>query len=283
MGGSKSLDRIAKRFRRDPVTIAFSSILLFIVALAIFAPWIAPFQPFDGDLSRAFREPQAGHVMGTDQYGRDMLSRILHGARISLVVGFISVGISTAIGAPLGLVGGYYGGKVDQVVVHLTDLMLAFPGILLALVIVGILGPSLTNTMIAVGIAQSPQRIRLIRGAVLSVKENTFVEAARAAGASPVAIMYRHLLPNVISPLIVVSTLGMASAILTAAGLSFLGLGAQPPQAEWGAMLSAGRNYITRAWWLSVFPGLAITITVLTMNVIGDAFRDALDPTHDLQ
>jgi peptide/nickel transport system permease protein len=209
---------------------------------------------------------------------RSRFSRVLVGARISLTVGFVSVGIGLAIGVVLGLIAGFYGRKVDIAVSMFVDTMLAFPGILLAIAIVSVLGPSLRNAMIAVGIGSFPAYARLIRGQVLSAKENEYVEAARIVGATNLQLMFKHVLPNVVAPVIVLSTLRIGTAILTAAGLSFLGLGAQPPTPEWGAMVNDGRNYLRVAWWITTFPGIAIMLTVLAVNQVGDGLRDALDP-----
>jgi peptide/nickel transport system permease protein len=207
-----------------------------------------------------------------------MLSRLMNGAHLSLELGFIAVGISLVFGVTLGLASGYYGGWVDSTVTMLMDLMLAFPGILLALSIIAIFGPGLANLMLAVGISTIPQYTRLVRGTVFSIKRQTYIEAARVIGARSPAIMGRHILPNVIAPVIVLATLGMAQAILVGAALSFLGLGPKPPTPEWGAMLSQGRSFLQTAWWITVFPGLAIMITVLAINLVGDGLRDALDP-----
>ncbi len=214
----------------------------------------------------------------TDHLGRDILSRLLYGARISLTLGLISVGIAATCGTLLGLVAGYYGGRVDLTAGVLIDVMLAFPGILLALGIVTVLRPGITNAMIAVGIAAIPTYTRLVRGSVLAAKNNVYVEAARVVGCRTPRILWLHILPNVLAPLIVLATLGAAQAILAGAALSFLGLGAQPPTPEWGLMLSEGRRYIRDAWWNSMFPGVAIMLTVLAINLLGDGLRDALDP-----
>jgi peptide/nickel transport system permease protein len=250
--------------------------LLAFVALA--APVISPAEPNRIDPRAALQGPSMEHWFGTDQYGRDVLSRVFYGTRISLLVGFISVSIAVVVGTLMGLVSGYYGRWVDTIVMRFVDIMLAFPGILLALALVSILGPSLPNLMIAVGISSVPSYARLVRGSVLAAKENVYVEAARVVGCSDTLIMRRHVLPNVVAPIIVVATLGVAAAILWAAALSFLGLGSQPPTPEWGRMLSEGRNYLREQWWIATFPGLAIMVTVLAMNLLGDGLRDTLDP-----
>jgi len=203
---------------------------------------------------------------------------VLHGARISLTVGVIAVTIAVVIGAPIGLVAGFYGGRLDALVMRVMDVLLAFPGILLALAIVSVLTPGLTNVMIAVGLSAVPTYARLVRGSVLSARENLYVEAARAIGSRDPAILARYILPNVVAPLVVTATLGLGTAILASAALSFLGLGSQPPQPEWGRMLSEGRDYLREAWWISTFPGLGIMLTVLGMNLLGDGLRDVLDP-----
>jgi ABC-type dipeptide/oligopeptide/nickel transport system permease subunit len=217
--------------------------------------------------------------MGTDLLGRDILSRVIWGARLSLLIGLVSVCIGATIGTLLGLVAGFYGGWIDTVTMRVADAMLAFPGILLALTIIAALGTGITNVMIAVGVATIPEYARLTRGSVLSAKENLYVEAARVLGCPGSRIMFRHVLPNVVAPVIVLSTLRFGIAILTASGLSFLGLGAQPPTPEWGLMVSMGREYLGKAWWMSTFPGLAITVTVVAINLVGDGLREALDPS----
>ncbi|MEX1157794.1 MAG: ABC transporter permease, partial [Thermomicrobiales bacterium] len=222
--------------------------------------------------------PSRSHLFGTDELGRDILSRVIFGARISLTVGLVAVAIAGVIGTLLGLVSGYVGGFVDSLVMRLVDVVLAFPGIILAILIMATLGPSLINVMIAVGISAIPWYARTVRATTLVVKETDYVLAARAIGSSSSRIMYRTVLPNVITPVIVLATIGIAGAILAISGLSFIGLGAQPPSPEWGSMLSQARLYIQRAWWITTFPGLAIMISVLAINIIGDALRDALDP-----
>jgi peptide/nickel transport system permease protein len=253
-------------------------VLVALLAFAILAPWLSPADPIKTAPREALRAPGSTHVFGTDQYGRDVLSRVLHGARISLVVGLVSVSIALALGLPVGLAAGYYGGRVDALLMRVMDVMLAFPGILLALAIVSVLTPSLVNLMIAVGLAAVPTYARLVRGSVLAAKENLYVEAARAVGCRDGLVVARYILPNVVAPVIVTATLGMGTAILSAAALSFLGLGSQPPQPEWGRMLSEGRDYLREAWWISTFPGLGIVFTVLAMNLLGDGLRDVLDP-----
>jgi len=266
------------RLRRNRAAVIALFVLVAEMVIAAGAPLFTQYDPVAIEPPDSLQAPSAKHIMGTDQFGRDIYARVLFGARISLQVGVVSVGIATICGVPLGLVAGYYGGRVDSSIVRAMDLMLAFPGILLALAIVTILGPSLRNSMIAVGISAIPSRVRLVRGSVLFTKENAYVEAARALGCSESTIMFRHILPNIVSPLIVLSSLGIATAILTAASLSFLGLGAQPPTPEWGAMLGGGRAYMGVAWWMTTFPGVAIMVTVLAMNILGDGLRDAFDP-----
>jgi peptide/nickel transport system permease protein len=222
--------------------------------------------------------PVRVHVLGTDEQGRDVLSRLIHGAWISLFIGLISIAIGTGVGVPIGALSGFYGGKLDLVIQRLVDTLLAFPGILLAIVLVATLGTGLTNVMIAVGIASIPIYARLVRGSVLSIRNQEYIEAARALGKSDLALLIKHVLPNAIAPVIVQSSLQMAVAILFAAGLGFLGLGARPPQPEWGLMLARGREYLATAPHVATFPGIAIMLVVLGFNLVGDALRDALDP-----
>lgn len=253
-------------------------IIALILIMAAFAPKLAPHDPYRQDLGQMAKSPSPGHPLGTDELGRDVLSRIIFGSRLSLLVSVISVSIGLLVGVPLGLVSGFFGGKLDFVLQRIVDMMLAFPGILLAIIVTGVLGVGLTNAMIAIGIVFVPTYARLVRSSVLAVKQKEFIEAARALGAGNFTIVLRHVLPNCLSPLIVQSTLNIGSAILWAAGLGFLGLGAQPPQAEWGAMLSNGRMYLRAAPHVVTFPGLAIMLTVLGFNLVGDGLRDALDP-----
>jgi peptide/nickel transport system permease protein len=266
-----------RRLVRNTGAMVGLVVLTLLVLVAIFAPVLAPYPPNRQNPLVSLNAPSVEHRLGTDQFGRDILSRLIYGTRVSLRVGLIAVGIAGLIGIPFGLVAGYYGGWIDMVISRVIDLMLAFPGILLALVLVSVLGPSLFNVMVAVGIAASPNYARLVRGSVLSAKEHVYVESARAVGAYVRGILVRHILPNILAPVIVLATLGTAGAILSAAALSFLGLGAQPPTAEWGAMLSEGRNYMRLAWWVTTFPGVAIMVTVLAVNLLGDGLRDALD------
>jgi peptide/nickel transport system permease protein len=267
-----------RRLRRSKGALVGLGILALLAVAAIAAPLLAPFDPIKVTDNALF-SPGVPYLLGTDQYGRDILSRILYGARISLFIGLISVGIAASCGVVVGLVAGYYGGWVDATLMWLINVMLAVPGILLALAIVTIRGePSLANLMVAVGISGIPTYARLVRGSVLAAKENLYVDAARVVGAPIRLILFRHLLPNVIAPVIVATTLGTGTAILAAASLSFLGLGSQPPSPEWGRMLSEGRGYLRDQWWISTGPGLAIMLTVLAMNLVGDGLRDALDP-----
>jgi peptide/nickel transport system permease protein len=245
---------------------------------ALLAPLLPLADPVQIDSPRALYSPGLPYLFGTDQYGRDVFSRVVFGSRVSLVVGPIAVGIALIPGVLVGLLAGYYGRWVDGVLMRIVDVMLAFPGILLALGIVAVLGPSLSSLMIAVGISSIPTYARLTRASVLSAREHLYVDAARVVGATDHVILLRHILPNVVAPIIVVGTLGVGAAILVAATLSFLGLGSQPPTPEWGRMLSEGRQYLREQWWIATFPGLAIMLTVLALNLLGDGLRDALDP-----
>lgn len=270
---------LRRRFARHRGAVIGLLILALIVLVAVVGPWLAPTNLYQSSTARQLLAPHApDHIFGTDDLGRDVASRMLHGAFLSLQMGFIAVGLAVVLGLLLGLPAGYYGGKADMVVMRAMDVMLAFPSILLALSVVSVLGPSLGNAMVAVSISVVPVYVRLVRASALQTRDQLFVEAARVIGVGNLAIMVRHVLPNVLAPLVVVATLGVATAIIVGASLSFLGLGAQPPTPEWGAMLNEGRGFIRTAWWMTVFPGLAIMVTVLSINLIGDGLRDLLDP-----
>lgn len=253
-------------------------IIFLLVIFAIFGPRLAPYDPIDQNFREQLLPPSRTHLLGTDEFGRDIFSRLLYGSRIALMVGILTDGIGLILGVALGLIAGYGGRWIDTLIMRFVDIMLAFPYLLLAMMVVAVLGPSLTNAMIAIGVVYMPQYARLVRGSVLSVKERDYVLAARAVGASPMRIAFRHVLTNCIAPIIVMATLAVGWAIVETAGLSFLGLGAQPPRPEWGAMLSRGRTYMLSAYWIAVAPGLAIFITVIGFNLLGDGLRDALDP-----
>jgi peptide/nickel transport system permease protein len=284
--GSMALPRAQVSLRRQTVDRMARSqgarvgavVLVLLGLLAVFAAYLAPYDPLAIDPGSALQSPGSAHFFGTDQFGRDVFSRVLYGASISLLIGLISVSIASLGGVTAGLISGYYGGWADTLLMRTIDVMLAFPGILLSLVIVSMLGPSITNLMIAVGISSIPGYARLTRGSVLSAREELYVESARAVGVPDGLILVRHILPNIAAPLIVAATLGVGSAILSAAALSFIGLGSQPPSPEWGRMLSEGRQYLRDQWWIATCPGLMIMLAVLAMNLMGDGLRDALDP-----
>ena len=267
----------AAYLRHNKVASLWIGILAAIWLVALFAPLVATHEPLkqSADL---LQPPSRSHWMGTDEFGRDLFSRIVYGGRISLSVGIIAVSIAVLVGSTLGLLSGYVGGLIDTAIMRFIDGLMAFPSIILAILIMAVLGPSLVNLMIAVGISAVPWYARTVRGSTLQVKQTQYVESSQAVGAGALRIMWRHVLPNVAAPIIVLGTLGMATSILAIAGLSFLGLGARPPSPEWGAMLSSARTYMGRASWYATFPGLAIMISVLAMNIIGDALRDILDP-----
>ena len=267
-----------RRLRQSVGAMVGLGILMVIILCAIFADWLAPYPPLEMNPADMLQGPSLQHLFGTDKFGRDLFSRVLHGSRISLRVGLISVALAAVGGGLVGLVAGYTGGVVEMLVMRITDAMLAFPGLLLSLAIVAALGPSLVNVMIAVGVSWSPSYVRLVRGSVLSAKQNLYVDAAYSIGAGSMRIMFVHLLPNVFAPVLVLSTLGVAGSIITAASLSYLGMGAQPPTPEWGLMLSQGRSLLQIAWWITTFPGMVIMLTVLAINLVGDGLRDALDP-----
>ncbi|MBX3069119.1 MAG: ABC transporter permease [Thermomicrobiales bacterium] len=266
------------RIVRTPVGAIGVGIVALLIFCALFAPWLAPFDPIAQPAKRLL-SPGSPYWLGTDQYGRDTLSRIIYGARVALMVGVISVTIALGIGGVIGLVSGYYLGIIDSLLQRVVDTMLAFPGLILIIAISSVLGPSMATAMLAIGIVQSSGFARIIRGSVLVVMQEQYVESARATGVRPFRIMLRYLLPNISAPLIVQTTLAFSSAILAEAGLSFLGLGTQPPDPSWGTMLGDGRRYMELAPSVAIFPGLAISIAVLGFNLLGDALRDQLDPT----
>ena len=264
--------------RMNKAAMVGAIIVAIYIFIALFAPLLAPYDPFEIKLENKLMPPSADHWMGTDDKGRDILSRILYGSRLSMGVGFAAVLFGAFFGIILGLVAGYYGKWVDTVIMRIMDVMLAFPGILLALAIISALGPSLINVTIAVGAFSIPLFARIVSGSTLEVKQLEYIDAIRSLGASDAIIIFKHIFPNILSPIIVQGTLRLATAILSAAGLSFLGLGAQPPSPEWGTMLSNGRDFLFSAPYIALFPGLAISILVLGFNIFGDGLRDAFDP-----
>jgi peptide/nickel transport system permease protein len=273
-----ALGEVFFRLRKSPLAMFGLIVILLLIFVAIFAGVLAPYPYQKQNLSHMFETPSRQFLLGTDEFGRDILSRLIYGARISLQVGFIAVGIALIVGGMLGAMAGYYGKWIDNGIMRVMDVLLSVPQTLLAIAIAAALGPGLFNLMIAVGISAVPNYARIVRGSVLSIREMEFIEAARAVGSSDLRIILKHILPNSMAPLIVQSTLGVASAILNAAGLSFIGLGIQPPYPEWGAMLSGGRQYIRDYPHLTLYPGLVIMFTILALNFLGDGLRDALDP-----
>ncbi len=274
--GRRALSRL---LRRRGAVLGLVIVFLFVL-IALFAPVIAPQDPLQTSWSAVRKAPSAQYLFGTDEIGRDVLSRVIWGARASLLAGLVSVSIAMALGVPIGLLAGYAGGWTDGVISRLTDSMLAVPFLILAIALAAFLGPSLTNAMIAIGVSATPIFIRLTRGQVMSVKVEDFVEAARAVGNPHWRIALRHILPNILPPLIVQATLAIAAAIIAEASLSFLGLGQQPPAPSWGSMLNTAKNYVDNAPWMAVWPGLSIFLMVLSFNLLGDGLRDALDPRH---
>jgi peptide/nickel transport system permease protein len=263
---------------REPLNVLALTLIALFALGAIFAPLVAPYDPLAQDLASRLDPPSSAHWLGTDQLGRDILSRLLYGSRISLVIGVVVVGLAGILGSFVGLIAGYAGGLVDEGLMRLTEVFLAFPPLILAMAIAGALGPSLTNAIIAIAAVTWAVYARLARGQVLSLRRREFVEAARSIGASRTRILLRHLLPNAVAPLLIQASFDMGSAIISAAGLSFIGFGAQPPTPEWGVMISEGRNFISTQPWLSLFPGLAILFAVGSFNLLGDGLRDVLDP-----
>jgi len=267
-----------RRFCRNRAAVLGLAVMALLVISAVFAEVIAPEDPVEQNLERTFTHPNRHNIMGTDNFGRDIFSRVVFGARTSLRIGFTAVGVGLATGLVLGSLAGFYGGTPDNILMRLIDVLISIPGILLAIAIVAALGPGLVNVMIAVGLSSIPGYTRITRAAVLTIRDREFVEAARAMGCGDFRIITRHVLPNCLAPIIVQATLGLSGAILSAAALSFIGLGIQPPTPEWGFMLSDGRRFIRSYWHMVTFPGLAIVTVVLAINMVGDGLRDALDP-----
>jgi peptide/nickel transport system permease protein len=273
-----------RRLARRRTAVFGLGVVIIVLLAALFAPWLAPFDPLEQDINERLREPgwqsAAGrvHPLGTDHLGRDILARVIFGSRIALLVGLSAVLISGVLGMAIGLVSGYFGGKVDDFFMRLADIQLAFPFILLAIAVIGVLGPSLRNIIIVIGVSSWVVYARVVRGEVLSIREREFVQAAIALGSRDGRVLVRHVLPNAFTPWLVVATLDMARVIVIESALSFLGLGVQPPTPTWGGMLADGRVYLSTAWWLATFPGLAILVTVLGINLLGDGLRDTLDP-----
>ncbi len=266
------------RLKRNRMAMAGLALVLGLFVVSIFAPWIAPYDPNLIDLKQVLMPPSPAHYLGTDTLGRDVLSRIIFGSRVSLKVGFVAVGLATIIGLFIGALAGYYGGWVDSALMRLVDLMLCFPAFFLILAVIALLEPSIWNIMAVIGLTGWMGVARLVRAEFLSLREREFVTAARALGAGDIRLILRHMLPNALAPVMVSATLGVAGAILTESALSFLGLGVQPPTPSWGNILTAGKDNIEIAWWLSVFPGLAILITVMSYNLLGEGIQEAIDP-----
>ncbi|WP_193310456.1 ABC transporter permease [Halorubrum halophilum] len=269
---------VVRRLRRHKPAVFGAFVIALIFATALFAPVVAPYEPSAQDLGNTLSGPSSDHLLGTDAFGRDILSRIIHGSQVSLQIAITAVGVALGIGVALGALAGYYGGWIDTVIQTAVDITWSFPAILVGLALAAMLEPSLTNIMVAVGLVFWGQYARLVRGEILSLREQDFIKAAHAIGASDARIIIRHLLPNAVMPAFVVATLMMGNAIAVEAALSFLGLGAQPPTPSWGVMLAAGRDYMRTAWWISTFPGIAIVVFIFGFNLLGEGLRDALDP-----
>ena len=268
--------RLIRKFTRKRIII-YGSVLAVLVVLSLFAPYFAPYDPIQISMEGR-KSPNVDHIFGTDRLGRDILSRIIYGTKYSLSIGIISVSIGLIFGTTMGVLSAYYGGLVDTIIMRFIDALLAFPGILLALVVIAVLGPGLFNVMLAVGISTVPEYARLARGKVLSVMQLEYIEAIHSIGCSNIRVIFKHILPNIIAPITILATLQVGNAILVGSGLSFLGMGAQPPTPEWGLMTAEGRNFMSQAWWISTFPGIAILVTVISINQFGDGLREAIDP-----
>ncbi len=267
-----------RTFRGNWLSVAGGLLVLAVFVVALFAPWISPYDPSRIDVKSVLVGPSLAHPFGTDELGRDVLARMIYGARISLEVGFVAIGIATIIGILVGALAGYYGGYIDSVFMRFVDIMLSIPTIFLVLAVIAILEPSITNIMIVIGLTSWMEPARLVRAEFIAIKEREYITAARALGGSDARIIFKHILPNGLSPILVSAAMGIGGAILVESGLSFLGLGVQPPTPSWGSLLSSGKDNIEIAWWLSAFPGFAILVTVLGYNLLGEGIRDALDP-----
>ena len=268
--------RLIRKFTRKRIII-YGSVLAVLVVLSLFAPYFAPYDPIQISMEGR-KSPNVDHIFGTDRLGRDILSRIIYGTKYSLSIGLMSVSIGLIFGTTMGVLSAYYGGLVDTIIMRFIDALLAFPGILLALVVIAVLGPGLFNVMLAVGISTVPEYARLARGKVLSVMQLEYIEAIHSIGGSNIRVILKHILPNISAPITILATLQVGNAILVGPGLSFLGMGAQPPTPEWGLMTAEGRSFMSQAWWISTFPGIAILITVISINQFGDGLREAIDP-----
>lgn len=278
MTGRSMLRETLRRLSRNPLAMAGAAVVLFFCVLALFPSLVSSHDPNRINILKILEPPSRAHPLGTDDLGRDVLARMLHGARISLSVGFVAESIAIGIGLVVGLLSGYYGGKVDSLLMRFVDIMLCFPTFFLILAVIAFIGPSIWNIMLIIGVTGWMGVARLVRAETLSLKERDFVAAARAQGAGTARILFRHILPNTLAPVLVAATLGVAGAILVESGLSFLGIGVQPPTPSWGNILTSGKDNIEFAWWLSLFPGLAIFLTVLGYNLLGEGIRDAVDP-----
>jgi len=267
-----------KSFRRNRFAVAGGAVVAILFVISLMAPFITPWDPAAINAYQVLMPPSASHWMGTDELGRDVFSRVIYGTRISLYVGFVAVGIALSIGALVGLASGFYGGWIDAILMRFVDIMLCFPTFFLILAMIALLEPSIWIIMLVIGVTSWMGVARLVRAEVLSIKERDYIMAARSIGASDMRIIFRHILPNAAAPMLVAATLGVGGAILTESALSFLGIGVQPPIPSWGNILTSGKDYLEFAWWLSLFPGLAILVTVLAYNLLGEGIRDALDP-----
>ena len=267
-----------QRFKRNKLALSGAIFILTLAVIALFAPWIASQNPLQQDILSRLTPPSGQHLLGTDDLGRDLFSRVIYGTRVSISVGFVAIGIAILIGTILGLGAGFFGGWVDSLIMRIVDVMLCFPTFFLILMVIAFLKPSIFNVMVVIGITSWPSLTRLVRGETLSIREREFVQSAKVLGLSNLRIMFIHILPNVLAPILVTATLGVGGAILTESALSFLGLGVQPPMPSWGNILTAGKDYLSIAWWLTFFPGVAILVTVLAFNLLGEGLRDVFDP-----